>query len=123
MEKRCPSDSHILKSTETANALYIVIKGRVAIEIDLPRNRKIVIDFIERGDSFGWSALVPPHIVTASCLSVEETTLLEIPRESLLRLMDDDIAMKASIMEMLTHVVAVRLKDTRLQLTYLLGWD
>ncbi|MFH1740938.1 MAG: cyclic nucleotide-binding domain-containing protein [bacterium] len=123
VEKTCPADSHVLKANEVADALYIVISGRVAIEIDLPRNRKIVIDFVERGDFFGWSALVSPYLMTASSLSVEESVLIRIPREPLIRLMSEDISIKASMMEMLTQVVATRLKDTRLQLTYLLGWD
>ncbi|HQO33541.1 MAG TPA: cyclic nucleotide-binding domain-containing protein [bacterium] len=121
--KDCPAETYVYQANDAADALYLVLSGRVAVEMDLPRHRKIVVDFVEGGDFFGWSALVPPHVLTASCLCMEQSRLLRIPREPLLKLLKEDVSLKASIMEMISRLVAVRLKDTRLQMSYLLGWD
>jgi len=121
--KTYPKDAYVQKENDIAASLYFVTQGRVAIEIDLPKHRKIVIYIVSRGDLFSWSALVPPHLITAGSLCLEETTLVEVPREPLLQLFETDIALKASMMETVSHVIANRLKDTRLQLGYLLGWD
>jgi len=122
-ERSVSKGEYITKQGETATALYIVISGRVAVEIDLPRGRKIAIDFVEKGGFFGWSALVSPHVLTASCLSSDNTILAELPQGPLRALLAADDSLRAAIMEMLAHLIANRLSDTRLQLSYLLGWD
>ena len=119
----CPSETYVYRTNDVADALYLVLSGRVAVEMELPRHRKVVVDFAERGEFFGWSALVPPHLLTASCLCMEQSTLLRIPREPLRKLLEEDVSLKASLMEMISTLVARRLKDTRLQMSYLLGWD
>ncbi len=123
VEKEYKKDTFVQYENEKADALNMVVHGRVAIEISLPKKRKVVIYVVNRGDLFGWSALVPPHIITASSLCMENVTLVEVPRAPLLKLLDEDLALKATMMETISRVVAFRLKDTRLQLSYLLGWD
>ncbi|RJP26234.1 MAG: cyclic nucleotide-binding domain-containing protein [Candidatus Omnitrophota bacterium] len=122
-EKTFDRETFVQRENDKARAMYVVVQGRVAIEIDLPKKRKVVIYIVQKGDLFGWSAVVPPHIITAGSFCMENTTLIEIPREPLLALMEEDPSIKASIMETVSQVVALRLKDTRLQLSYLLGWD
>ena len=122
-ERTFEEAEYIQKQNDTAEALYIVISGRVAVEMELPRHRRIAVDFVEKGGFFGWSALVAPHVLTASCLTAEKTTLAEIPREPLRAVLTADDSLRAAIMEMIAYVIANRLKDTRLQLSYLLGWD
>lgn len=123
VEMTFEKDSYVEKQDDVAEALYIVVRGRVAIEIDLPRHRKICIYVVDKGELLGWSAVVPPHAYTASSLCLEKATLLQLPRDPLLELMDDDIRLKASMMETISRIISLRLKDTRLQLSYLLGWD
>lgn len=123
VEKSFKKGSYVHKQDDPAEALYIVTSGRVAIEIDLPRHRKICIDIVEAGELFGWSAVVPPHVFTAAALCMEETTLVELTRGPLYDLIDHNTSLKASIMETLSKIIATRLRDTRLQLSYLLGWD
>ncbi len=122
-EKTCERDTFVQWEGQEATAMYIVVEGRVAIEIDLPKKRKVMIYVVQRGDMFGWSAVVPPHIITAGSHCMEKTRLIEIPHEPLLKIIAEDAPLKASIMEMISRVIALRLKDTRLQLSYLLGWD
>lgn len=114
-------DSYVEKENDLAKALYIVKSGRVAIEISLPLNRRVAIYIVKPGDLFGWSAVVAPYEITASSLCTETTELIVFPKDDLLALLNSDAPLKASFMEVITHVIRYRLKDTRLQLTYLLG--
>lgn len=121
-ETHYPKDAFVQEENVEANALFFVKTGRVALQIDMPQNRKIVIDTAQPGDLFGWSAVVPPHVVTASSLCVEESDIIAIPREPFLALLNEDTKLRADVMEKICRIVASRLKDTRLQLMYLLGW-
>ncbi len=114
-------DIYVEQEDEIAQALYIVLRGRVSIEIKIPLDRRVSVYIVRPGDLFGWSAAVSPHTVTASSLCLEPCELIVFPREPLLRLLEEDIPLKASLMEMITHVIRHRLKDTRQQMSYLLG--
>jgi DNA-binding Lrp family transcriptional regulator len=56
----------IFYENDPAKNVYIVREGRVAILIDIGRGKQTVIDTICRNGSFGWSAMVPPYILTGA---------------------------------------------------------
>lgn len=112
---------YVEREKEQTQALYIVIKGRVSIEIDLPDNRRITVYIVRPGDLFGWSAVVPPYEATASSRCLDDCEIIVLPRESLLQLLEDDIDLKASFMETIARVIRNRLLDTRQQMSYLLS--
>lgn len=113
--------SYVERENETASSLYIVLRGRVAIEIDLPMDRRVSVYIVRPGDLFGWSAAVPPHEVTASSRCLEDCEIIAIPKDPLLNLLRTDISFKASFMETIAHVIRHRLKDTRQQMSFLLN--
>ncbi|MGI6454522.1 MAG: Crp/Fnr family transcriptional regulator [bacterium] len=115
--------AYVQKENDIAREIFIVLEGRVAIEIVLPHDRKVGIFIVEPGDLFGWSTVVPPHIITASSLCLENTTMLQISRDRLYELFDKNATLKAAFFEMIAQVIRGRLVDTRTQLTYLLGWE
>ncbi len=112
----------IEKEGETCDAVYIVVKGRVAIQIQLPGERKLDINIVDRGNLFGWSAVVPPHTVTASSLCIENVEVIVISRPALMTLFKGNVELKAAFVEMIALVIRERLTETRNQLSYLLGW-
>jgi len=95
----------------------------VALEITMQQENHVTIDTIKPGELFGWSVFVPPHKVTAKSVCKENSELIQIPREPFLDMINNDVALKATIMERVLLIVAQRLKDTRSQLNYLLAWN
>lgn len=120
--KTFEKDAYVQKENEESEALFFVHSGRVDLQIDMPQNRKIVIFTVQPGGMFGWSAIVPPHEVTASSICVTDSELIEVHRDPFLELLENDIYMKAAVHEKISQIIGLRLRETRLQLFYLLGW-
>ncbi len=102
---------------------YFVHAGLVALEISMQQENHVTIDTIKPGELFGWSAFVPPHLVTAKSVCKEDVTVIQIPSVPFMEILRNDDKLRADIMERVLYIVANRLKDTRSQLNYLLAWN
>jgi CRP-like cAMP-binding protein len=109
----------VFAENDRASNLYVVVSGRVALLIDIGGGKQTMVDTISPGETFGWSAVVPPHTMTASAKSVEPTVLLSLPGRQIRDFCLTDCRMCYQIMENLARTISTRLKDTRLQLTSL----
>ena len=110
----------IFRENEPARDLYIVREGRVAILIDIGRGKQTVIDTIYRNGSFGWSAMVPPYILTGTAKTMEKTRVIVLTGQDLRELCRMSCGTCYTIMEKLATIISSRLKDTRLQLISLM---
>jgi len=112
--------SYIFRENDEAKTVYIVLEGRVAVLIDIGGGHSTMVDTVTRGETFGWSAMVPPHTMTASAKAVERTRVVAIPGREMRDFCQHDCHMCYMIMENLARTISIRLKDTRLQLTSLM---
>jgi CRP/FNR family cyclic AMP-dependent transcriptional regulator len=110
----------IFTENEPAKNLYIVREGRIAILADIGRGRQTVVDTVVKGGSFGWSALVPPYILTGTAKAVEKGKVIVIPSEGLQEICRNNCRACYTIMESLATVISGRLRDTQLQLISLM---
>lgn len=119
-EETYPAGAQIFAENEPATKLYLVREGRVAILIEIGRGQQTVIDTVMVNGSFGWSALVPPYILTGTAKAMERTRVVTIPSGVLRELCKQNCRTCYTIMEKLATIISGRLKDTRLQLISLL---
>ena len=97
--------------------LYVVIKGRVALDIFVPHRGKVRINTAETWDVFGWSGVTPNiHQRTAGATAVMDGLVVGIDSEKLREACDEDHDLGYVVMRRLMNVVASRLLVTRLQL-------
>ena len=97
--------------------LYIVIEGRVAIEMTLPGRGRVRILTVEPMDEVGWSSVTPVvRQRTAGARAVLPSRLVAINAEGLRRICDEDHDVGYIFMNHMVNVVAGRLLTTRLQL-------
>jgi CRP-like cAMP-binding protein len=97
--------------------LYIVLEGRIAIEISIPGRGRIRILTADPMEVVGWSSVTP--IVrqrTAGARAVFPSRMLAIDAANLRKLCDEDHSLGYYVMRRLANVVAGRLLTTRLQL-------
>ncbi len=59
-----------------ANRLYLIVEGRVTVNVQGPQGKTIGADELGPGQVLGWSALVGPYIYTASGVTVEKSKLI-----------------------------------------------
>ncbi len=110
----------IFCENEIARNLYVVHEGRVAILINIGRGRQTVIDTVTRGGSFGWSAMVPPFVLTGTAKAIDKSRIILIPGDELRVLCRANCRTCYTIMEKLATIISARLRDTRLQLISLM---
>ncbi len=107
---------------KTTDQLLIVNGGKVAIEtwVEVPRHSyTVTIATLTKGRTCAWSALVPPHVLTASVKCIENTPMIAIRDADLQRLLVAKPAMEAIIMRNLAGIISSRLRDSNAQLTRL----
>jgi CRP/FNR family cyclic AMP-dependent transcriptional regulator len=97
--------------------LYIVLQGRVAIEIFVPSRGRIRIYTAEPMDIVGWSSATPVvRYRTAGARAILPSRLIRLDAFALRLLCEEDCDLGYIVMTRLANVVASRLLTTRLQL-------
>lgn len=108
-----------------ATQLFILLQGRVQLSFDLSRfwdsEGYLIIETVEPNQVFGWSALVPPHEMTLSARCVGPCTVLTLPGEGLLALLEQDREMGYLVMRNLAKLIGSRLRVTRQKLILEMG--
>lgn len=105
-----------------AEHLFLLVSGLVAIEIDLGRGRRALVQSVEAGENFGWSALSTAKRKTATARVVEPSTVIAIPGAAIEAEIEADAKAGVEVFRNLLRLVDTRLRDTRLQLLNLLDW-
>lgn len=108
----------VFKEGGTADKLYVVDKGKIALQMNLSLSdqsfaKRITVDMVGKWEAIGWSALVEPHRYTLTAVCLEPTKLLGIDATRLRALLEEDLGMACKIFRRLTDMVASRLEETR----------
>jgi len=97
--------------------LFVVVEGRIAIEMSIPGHRRMRIYTAEPMDIVGWSSITP--IVrqrTAGARAVLPSLLVCLDAQKLRLVCEEDHDLGYIVYRRLANVVASRLLTTRLQL-------
>ncbi|MBI4304164.1 MAG: cyclic nucleotide-binding domain-containing protein [Chloroflexi bacterium] len=109
---------------ETTNELGIVKKGKVAVEMRIevtPYTQTLNIATLTGGNVFAWSALVEPHVLTASVRCIEKSDVIAIKASDLQRIFKERPSIERVVMRNLAGVISSRLRDSRTQLVRLVA--
>jgi CRP/FNR family cyclic AMP-dependent transcriptional regulator len=110
-------DQILFSEGEKEDYLYIVLEGRLAIDIYSPIRGKIRLFTAEPLEVVGWSAVTPViRQRTASIQAVLDSRLIALDAQKLRLLCDEDCSLGYIIMKRLANLIAARLMITRLQL-------
>lgn len=106
----------ILKKWEEAKDFYVLAEGQVNLVVDLPGSpaeppRQVIARIITRGGTFGWSALVSPHVRTMAAICKEPSRLVAIAGAELNALFDKEPYLGYQVMKGLVRVIGWRLRD------------
>lgn len=97
--------------------LYIIIEGRVGIEMTLPGRGRVRLGTIEPMDIVGWSSVTTTiRQRTATARAVTPTRLIALDAASLLQLCEEDHDFGYLFMRRMANIIAGRLLSSRLQL-------
>jgi serine phosphatase RsbU (regulator of sigma subunit) len=76
-----PANTVLTQQGELEHTLYIVLKGRVAVSQKLENEQERLLGFVGPGKSFGEMSLIDDTPRMATCVTVVETTVLEVDED------------------------------------------
>lgn len=115
--KEVEAGHELFREGDKEDFLYIVLEGRVAVELFVPGRGRMRIFTAEPMDVIGWSSVTPViRQRTASARAVLPGRLVALDAKQLRQLCDQDHDLGYIVMRRLANVVASRLLVTRLQL-------
>jgi CRP/FNR family cyclic AMP-dependent transcriptional regulator len=107
----------LFREGDKEDSLYIVQKGRVAMELFIPGRGRMRIFTAEPMDVIGWSSVTPViRQRTASARAVLPSSLIALDAKKLRQMCEEDHDLGYLVMRRMANVVASRLLTTRLQL-------
>jgi CRP-like cAMP-binding protein len=109
---------------EVIDELRIVNGGKVAIEMRIetaPYTQTLSFTKLAKGNVFAWSALVEPHILSASARCIEKAEVICIKASDLQRIFKERPSIERVVMKNLAMIISHRLRDTRNQLVRLVA--
>ncbi len=107
----------LFREGDPEDYLYVVIQGRVAIEMMIPGRGRMRIYTAEPMDVVGWSSVTPVvRRRTAGAQAVLPSCLVRQDAAALRKLCEVDCELGYIVMRRMANVVASRLLTTRLQL-------
>jgi CRP-like cAMP-binding protein len=112
----------VVREGDKATALYFLMSGGLDLfytvheEFKPETAKEFFIEEINPGEIFGISALIEPHVLSASARSSADTNLIRIDEEGLLALFELDQGLAYAFMRQIAKTAMERLYATRVQL-------
>ena len=119
--ERVPAADVVFREGGCNESLFLVRKGRLALEMNVPGRGVIRILTVGPGEMAGWSSLLSNGKMTASAVAVEDSELVVAPASRLRSLCESDTVFGFHLMRRMATALSRRLVATRLQLLDLFG--
>jgi CRP-like cAMP-binding protein len=89
----------IFEEGQEADYFYMLLKGKVILEVEASEVIMISLEAVKPGYSFGWSALLPGLKYSAYAICVEPCEVMAFPGDRFLELLDEDHTIGYKFME------------------------
>jgi CRP-like cAMP-binding protein len=121
LERICTSHAFeagtsICKQGKMGAKLYVIENGLVAITLEVGPMAQRQVQAASNFESFGWSAMIEPHVYTATARAMEKTTALAVGGAELSNLCSAHPDMGVVVFKAVARVVAARLHEAYVQL-------
>jgi len=102
---------------DKAEKIYLVLEGRVAVEIEIGPNKKAAVYTETKGKMFGYPSLVKPHTFSTYARCLDHVKLVTLRADDLIeKVFKNDCRRGYLVMNKLAELIAQKLKETRMQL-------
>ncbi len=122
----------IFREGDEIDHIFLIESGAVGLSMAIPARGKehslsdqltgeleteeIVISALDRGDVFGWSGLIPPHISTATARALTECRLLAFDCDALRDAFREDCRFGYIMLLKISQVIRQRFEDLHMEL-------
>ncbi len=105
----------IFREGRPADALYLVVGGRIVLEEQIPGRGKVQLEELGPGDILGLSWLFPKSSWVLDARAADETDVLVLDADWVHANMNEDAALGLSLSKHIIHQLYRRLERVRLQ--------
>ncbi len=120
-ERTHENGSVIFTIGSSATDIYLLEAGKVEIQIEFKiydQEVRATVYTVGQGEIFGWSALVPPHRLTASARCQGKADVIMINGKELLEVLEKDKRIGYAVMKNLSALISSRLASTTIALRH-----
>lgn len=120
-ERTHESGSVIFTIGGSATDVYLLKTGKVDIQIEFKiyeQEIRATVYTVGKGEIFGWSALVPPHRLTASARCQGKADVIMINGKELIEILEKDKRIGYVVMKNLSALISSRLASTTIALRH-----
>jgi len=106
-------NEYIVKEGEPASKFFLILKGRVSIEMLSSEGKPFSIQTLTTGDIVGWSWMIPPYLSQFSVRALEATEMLVMDGELLKKKSEKNHEFGYELLKRLVSIFVQRLQATR----------
>ncbi len=112
----------IFQEGAPAKALYFLLEGCIDLRYTIMEayaaidRKDVLVCQINRGEPFGISALIEPHVLTATASSCEDSRVIRVDAQALEELFASDRELEAVLLRRVARAAIERLHATRVLL-------
>ena len=108
-------DGYVFREGETANKLHLLVKGSIALRVNLTsRPESVTVSIVSRpNQTLGWSGVVAPNHYTASAFCDEDSHLVAIPADKFMQVLEAHPEAGFKVMLRITEIISDRLRNSR----------
>lgn len=99
-----------------ATQFWLIDAGRVALDIDVPSGRHLIVETLGPGDVLGLSWLSPPFLWQFGAQAVQQTTALELDAAMVRAACDQDPVVGYQLLRRLMSAASARLQAARIRM-------
>ena len=102
---------------DSPDYLYVLLSGRLAVELHVPTRGRMRLETIEKHEIFGWSGVTErARKRMATAVAVKDSRFVRFPSKKLMGLIDKDPQLGFCVYNRVANTIADRLQVTRFQL-------
>ncbi len=110
------ANEYIFKENEPASKFFLILKGKISVEMLSPEGKPFSIQTAKEGDILGWSWMIPPHQWKFSARVLEPAEMLIMDGAMLREKSKKDYELGYELFRRLADIFVQRLQATRQQL-------
>jgi CRP-like cAMP-binding protein len=114
--RELPGGMVVFREGERSGFVYVVLEGRVALEVHVPGRGQATLHTIGPGELLGWSPIFTQGPMTATARAVGPCRLVALNAPQLLALAEHEPRFGMELMRRTAAALAQRLGATRLQM-------
>ncbi|MBI2943405.1 MAG: cyclic nucleotide-binding domain-containing protein [Candidatus Wallbacteria bacterium] len=108
-----PAEAIVFSEDDTQRDIYLLLEGRVSIELRQEGKPDVHLLTVRPGEIFGWSGFVPPYVKTATAIALDPVRTLVIDARALRELCERDYEVGYRVCDWLNGLLAERVWATR----------